>query len=240
VKSSFVTKTAALVRKDLRIELRGRDTLLPMIAFSLSVALLLAFTLPAASRIREPISTPFGTVATGRVIAGFLWVTILFAGLIGFARTFEVERRNGVLDALLLAPLDRAGLFVAKAIANLAFLVMIEVVLCPVFLLFFSPDLGSEWTTLILVLVLTDIAFAAIGTLFASLASQTTSRELILPILALPILVPVFIGATELTADIFMGAGLDIVAASGWFGILIAFDIVAVVAGVLSFDYVLD
>lgn len=238
--AGYLRKTAALIAKDFRIEARGRDTLPPMLAFSLAVGLLLAFTLPATTRMTAPLQTPLGTVALADVVSGFLWVTVLFAGLIGFARTFEVERSDGALEALLLAPIDRSAVFVSKATANLGFLLGVQLFVCPVFALFFSFRLGLDWLTFVLVVTMVDVAFVASGTLFASLAAQTRSRELILPILALPALVPVFIGGTELTTDLLLGGGLDQVAARGWFVLLAAFDVVFLTVGLIAFDYVLE
>jgi len=239
--TGFVGKTAALVRKDLRIEARGRDTLPPMAAFTLAVVLLLAFSLPDASRLDQPVRLPTGgTLLLADVLAGFLWVTVLFAGLIGFARTFEVERDGGALDVLLLVPLDRGGLFAAKAVANLLFVLAVEAVLLPIYAVMFGVELGSEWLVLALVVLLVDVGFVCVGTIFAALAAQTSSRELILPLLALPALVPVFIAATELTSDLFSGAGLDAIAARGWFTILGVFDVVFAAAGALVFDFVLE
>ncbi|MDP9069571.1 MAG: heme exporter protein CcmB [Actinomycetota bacterium] len=238
--SGFSGKTRALIAKDLRVELRARDTLPPMIAFAVTVALLLAFAAPAPPRLQEPVSLPLGTVASIDVTAAFLWITILFAGLIGFARTFEVEQADGAIDSLLLVPLDRTGLFAAKAVANLAFIAMVQAVLLPVFALLFHFDLGMNWLTLILVCALVDIGFVAIGTLFASVAAHTRSRELILPILALPALVPLFLAAFELTSDLLGGEGLEAVASRGWFGILVAFDVIFTVAAGLAFEFVID
>ena len=236
----FAHKTLLLIRKDLRVEARGRDTLPPMLAFCLTVALLLAFSLPGDTRMRAAVEIPLGTVALADVIAGFLWITVLFAGLIGFARTFEVERDEGALDALLLVPLDRSGLFAAKALSNLVYLALIEALLVPVFALFFSLQLGARWWTLIAVVLLVDIGFVAIGTLFSSVAAQTRSRELILPILALPALVPIFIAAVELTSDLFTGGSIDELAARGWFGVLVAFDVVFAAIGALAFEFAID
>ncbi|MGH2699600.1 MAG: heme exporter protein CcmB [Actinomycetota bacterium] len=236
----FFTKTALLIRKDLLVEARGRDTLPPMLAFCLAVVLLLAFSLPADTVMRDALEIPVGTVALADVVAGFLWITILFAGLIGFARTFEVEREDGALDALLLVPLDRSGLFVAKAVSNLVYIAAVQLVLVPVFALFFSLGLGEGWFVLLLVIALVDIGFVAIGTLFASLAAQTRSRELILPILALPALVPIFIAAVELTSDLFLGGSLEAVAARGWFGVLVVFDLVFATVGALAFEFAID
>jgi heme exporter protein B len=236
----FISKTNLLIRKDLLVETRARDTLPPMLAFCLTVALLLAFSLPGSAVMSDAVDLPVGSIALADVIAGFLWITILFAGLIGFARTFEVERTEGALDALLLIPLDRSGLFAAKALSNLAFIVIVQLVLIPVFALFFSLDLGTDWFVLVGVIALVDIGFVAIGTLFASLAAQTRSRELILPVLALPALVPIFIAAVELTSDLFMGGGLEAVAARGWFGVLLVFDLVFATVGALAFEFAID
>jgi heme exporter protein B len=236
----FLAKVIVLARKDLRVEMRGRDTLLPMLAFSLAVTLLLAFSLPPDSDPRAPAELPVGTASLGVVLAAFLWITVLFAGLIGFARTFEVERDAGAIEALLLVPIDRTGLFLGKAGANLSYVVAVEVLLLPAFAVLFSLDLGAGWLVLVLVTALVDIGFVAIGTLFASIAAHTRSRELMLPILALPALVPIFLAGVELTSDLFLGGGLEEVAARGWFGILVAFDVIVGVAAALAFEYVLD
>jgi heme exporter protein B len=230
--AGFLTKTMWLAAKDLRIEMRARDTLAPMLGFAATVALVLAFALPEASADNG--------VVVAYVQSGFLWVTILFAGLIGFGRTFEVERAEGALDSLLLVPLDRSALFVSKGLSNLAFIVVLEAVLLPLSALLFAYDLGGSWGALAVVVALVDLGFVAVGTLYAALAAQTRSRELLLPLLALPALVPVFIAALELTADLFLGAGFDALAARGWFGILVAFDVVFVTAGAVLFDAVLD
>lgn len=240
MKAGFGAKTLALTRKDLRVELRGRDTLPPMLAFVAVVGLLLAFTLPGNPRLVTPVRVPGGTVALAEVLSGFLWVTVLFAGLIGFARTFDVERDESALDALLLAPVDRSALFLSKGAANLAFIVAVEALLIPFFALLFGIGLGTGWVALLFVVVLVDVGFTVIGTLFASVAAQTRSRELILPILALPALVPVFIAAVELTADLFLGTGFDAVAARGWFGLLIFFDVLFGIVGALIFEFAID
>jgi heme exporter protein B len=227
--AGFVAKTLALARKDLRVEVRARQTVVPMIVFALTVALILGFTTtPERARLGTP------------VIAGFLWITVLFAGLIGFARTFAIEREDGAIDTLLLAPLDRSGLFAAKAGANLIGVIALQVIALPLFAVLFDLDLSRRWATLAAVVALTDIGFVSVGTLFAALAAQTRSRELILPVLALPALVPVFIPAVELSADLLGGRPLPEVAARGWFAILLCFDIVAATVGALTFEYALE
>lgn len=236
----FVSKTLMLTRKDLMVEARGHEVLPAMLAFAFAVTLLLAFTLPPDMASSQGVRAGTGTVALTEVLAGFLWVTILFAGLIGFARGFEIERADGALDPLYLAPLDRSGLFASKALSNLATLVVMEICIVPVFALLFGVNLGGRWFVLALVMALGDIGFVLIGTLFSALAAQTRSRELMLPVLALPVLVPIFIAATELTGDLFAGAGIGTVTARGWFGILIASDVVFAVVGALAFEYTVE
>jgi heme exporter protein B len=226
--AGFVAKTLTLARKDLRVEARARQTVVPMIVFALTVALILGFTTPERSRLGTP------------VIAGFFWITVLFAGLIGFARTFAIESEEGAIDALLLVPLDRSGLFAAKAGANLVGVIALQAVALPLFAVLFDLDLGTRWAALAAVVALTDVGFVSVGTLFAALAAQTRSRELILPVLALPALVPVFIPAVELSADLLSGRPLPEVAARGWFAILACFDIVAATVGALTFEYALE
>lgn len=215
------------------MEARGKEILPLMLAFSFTTTLVLAFTLPGTPlAARRPLFAD--------VISGFLWITVLFSGLIGFARTFEREQEEGAIDALLLVPLDRSALFLAKATTNLIFLAGVEVVLLPVFALLFNLDPTPAWAPLLLVVLLVDLGFVAIGTLFASVASQTRSRELILPVLALPALVPVFIAAVELTSDLLLGNALFVTASRGWFAILVVFDVVAVTIGALAFEFVID
>ena len=238
--ASFLSKTWALVCKDLRIEMRARATLPPMLAFALTVTVMLAFSLPAGSELSRSVRLVAGSVPLADVLAGFLWVIVLFAGLIAFARTFEVESTNGAIDALLLAPLDRSGLFVAKAMANLVFIGLVQLFLFPAFALLFGIDMGADWGIFLLVALLTDLGFVAIGTMFASVAAQTKSRELVLPVLALPALVPMFIGATDLTSALFLGSGPGSVLEAGWFGILAVFAGIFSVVGALAADFVLD
>lgn len=236
----FIAKTILLAKKDLIVEARGKETLPAMLAFSFAVTLMLAFTLPPDASMQGNVDVLSGSVPLSQVLAGFLWVTILFAGLIGFARGFEVERAEGALDPLVMAPLDRSGLFASKALSNLFSLVTLELFLVPLFGLLFGVNLWKDWSVLILVIALVDIGFVMVGTLFSALAAQTRSRELMLPILALPVLVPIFIAATELTADLFASGDMTTVVGRGWFAILVASDVVFAVVGALTFEFVVE
>ncbi|HET7482080.1 MAG TPA: heme exporter protein CcmB [Actinomycetota bacterium] len=239
--TSLLGGARILAAKDLKVEARAKETFPPMLAFAFAVTVLLSFTLPAGSDLQAPREIPpLGTVAVADVLAGFLWVTILFAGLIGFARTFEAEREDGAIEALLLSPVDRSALWIAKASANLAFIAAIELFLLPLFALLFGFHLGSGWLTLIGVVALADVGFVSVGTLFASAAAQTRSKELMLPILALPALVPLFLAAVELSSRLFVGAPVSDVASSGWFVILAVYDLVVIGVALLAYEFVID
>lgn len=231
---------SGLVAKDLVLEARGRQVVAPMLAFTLSVVTLLAFALPGAARPTAVEALPAGAVPAAEILAGFLWVSLAFAGLVGFARSFEVDRHDGAMEALLASPVDRSIVFAAKAASNLGLLMIAEIILLPLFWIFFSIDVGATWPALVAVVVLTDIAFVAVGTLTSVVAAATRSRELLLPVLALPLLVPAFVASVELCGDAFSGAALSSVAARGWFGLLIAYDIVFGIVGALVFDFALD
>ncbi|MQA99415.1 MAG: hypothetical protein GEU78_03855 [Actinobacteria bacterium] len=240
VEPGFLSKTMALVRKDVRVEIRARETLLPMMMFAFTVTLLLAFTLPGGPTGGRALRLPAGTLPASDVLAGFLWVTVLFAGLIGAARTFEVEREHAAIEALLLVPLDRSGLFIAKALVNLTYVVALQVILIPAFSLLFDLRLAERSGSMLAVVALVDVGFVVVATTFAALAARTRSRELLLPILSLPALVPIFIAAVELTSTIFAGEPAGSVAGSGWFGVLLAFDVIFTITSIVTFEFVLD
>ncbi len=237
---SWAGKTLLLMHKELQVEWRARDTLPPMVVFAAAVVLLLALSAPGSAVVQLDRPPVPGTLPVSDVLPAFLWITVLFAGLIGFSRGFEAERNNGTLDVLLLIPVDRSAIFMAKASANLLFILVVEIVLIPLAAIFFSIDLGSSWPELALIALLLDVGFVAAGTLLAAVASTTRNRELMLPILALPLLVPPFLAALEMTSDVFLGAGVGTVAGRGWFVLLMAYDVVVITAGVMSFEFALE
>jgi heme exporter protein B len=172
----YLADVGALARKDLLLELRARDTLPAMLLFVLSTLVVFHFALPGNSS--ELAAT------------GLLWVAIVFTALLGLARAFAAEREQGVLDGLVLAPSDRSAIWLGKALSVLAFLGLAELVALPAFALFFSPVDGP----MILGVVLADLGIAAVGTLLAAMAAASRTRELILPLLFLPLAIPLVVG----------------------------------------------
>jgi len=173
---TYLTDVAALTRKDLRVELRARDTLPAMLLFVLSTLVVFHFALPEG---------------TGDNAAyGLLWVAIVFTALLGLARAWVPEQEHGVLDGLVLAPSDRSAIWLGKTLATLAFLVAAQVVALPAFVVFFAP---LDLTALAGVL-LADIGICAVGSLMAAMAAASRSREVLLPLLVLPLAIPLIVG----------------------------------------------
>jgi heme exporter protein B len=187
----------ALLRKDLLLELRTRESVPAMALFSVTTFVVFHFALDRRT-------------VEGDLASGVLWVTVLFAALLGVNRLFVAEAEQGGFDGFLLAPVDRTALFVAKALALLAFLVVVEVVAVPAFaLLLLGPPASQALPELVLVLLLADLGLCVIGTLVSAIAIRTRTRDLIVPLLALPLLIPVVLSAAQATAPLLAERGAE-------------------------------
>ena len=208
---NYLADVAALTRKDLRIELRARDTLPAMLLFVLATLVVFHFALPEG---------------TGDDAAyGLLWVAIVFTALLGLARAWVPEQEHGVLDGLVLAPCDRSAIWLGKTLATLAFLLAAQVIALPVFVLFFAP---LDATALAGVL-LANIGICAVGSLMSAMAAAGRARELLLPLLLLPLAIPLVVG----------GVGAAISPDGGRFLLFLAlYDAVFAELSWASFEYV--
>jgi heme exporter protein B len=215
---------AVLIRKDLRVELRTGESVPAMLLFTVSTFVLFHFGLD-----RDELS--------GDLASGVLWVTLLFAAVLGINRLFVAEREEGGFEGFLLAPVDRTALFVAKAAVLLAFLVAVEIVAVPAFgvlLLGGAPELPE----LLAVLALADLGIAVVGTLVSALAVQTRARDLIVPLLALPLMIPIVIAAARGSAPLLEAAGGGL--AARWLLILGLYDLVFGLIALAVFDFLLE
>ena len=218
---------AALIRKDLRLELRTRESVPAMALFSVSTFVLFHFGLDARS-------------LEGDLAAGVFWVTTLFAAVLAVNRQFVAEREEGGFDGFLLAPVDRTALFIAKAAVLFGFLVALQVVAVPAFaILLLEPSLGPGLPELIGLLLLADAGIAVVGTLVGALAVQTRAREVIVPLLALPLMIPIVIAASRGVAPLWLEAGAAAVEGR-WPLILGLYDLVFGLLAYAVFDYLLD
>lgn len=217
----------AILRKDMLIELRTKESVPAMTLFTITVYVLFHFGLDRDS-------------LDGELASGVLWVTLLLAAVIGVSRLFAAEREQGGIDGLLLAPVDRTSLFLAKAAALFLFLGAVELVAVPAFaLLLLGPGLGGALPELLAILALANVGLAAVGALVAALAAETRARELIVPILLLPLLVPLLIACAQATEPLLrQDAGPEDL--GRWLGLLSLYDVVFVLLSVAVFDYLLE
>jgi heme exporter protein B len=213
----------AILAKDVRIEWRTRESLSSV--FVLGVLLLVVFSVALDA---PPEAAP-------ALAPAVLWVTFVFTGLLGIQRSFLVERENDCLAGLLSAPIDPAAIYGGKLLSNAVLLAAVQAVVVPLVGLFLHLDLVGVLPGLLLVCLLGNVGFAALATLFAAIAVRTRAREVMLPLLLLPLLVPLLIGAVTVTRSV-LGAGLG--EARQGLAVLVCFDVVFVVAGWLLFAYV--
>ena len=218
---------AALVRKDLQLERRSFESVPAMLMFSVTAFVLFHFGLDRGS-------------LAGDLAAGVLWVTLLLAAVLGMNRLFVSEREQGGFDGFLMAPVDRTALFVAKAAVLFCFLVAVEIVAVPAFvILLLEPGLGQALPELLAVLVLADAGIAIVGTLIGALGVQTRARDLIIPLMALPLLVPVVIAAAEATAPLLAAGGAEPFPVR-WLAVLALYDAVFGLLAYAVFDFLLE
>ncbi|MEW6033934.1 MAG: heme exporter protein CcmB [Chloroflexota bacterium] len=223
--TQFSRKVLALVWKDMLSEARTKDIFTSVFVFALLTVLIFSFAL-------EP-----GSETTSLVAPGMLWVAFTFAGVLGFGRSFVLEKEHGCLDGLMLCPVEREVIYWGKAIGNLVFMLMVEVVVLPIFYLLLNLPLDSL-PQVVLIVLLTTIGFVSVGTLFSALAANTRARDVMLPILFLPVVVPLVIAAVKSTGLILQGSPwADL---WSWLQIILAFDVIFLVISSLVFPFVLE
>lgn len=217
----------ALIRKDVRLELRTKESVPAMLLFSVSTFVLFHFGLD-----RESLS--------GDLAAGVLWVTLLFAAVLGINRLFVAEREQGGFEGFLLAPVDRTALFFAKATVLFVFLVAVELAALPAFVvMLLGPGPGQALPELVVVLLLADVGIAVVGTLVGALAVQTRAREVVVPLLALPLMVPLVIAGAQATAPLLLEGGADALGGR-WLAVLALYDAVFGLLAYALFDFLLE
>ena len=212
--------------KDLLVERRSKETLNALFFFALLLLFVFQFALgPDRERLAG-------------ALPGLLWLAFILSGLLGLGRAFVVERENDCWEALLLAPGDKSAIYVGKLAGNLLLMLVVEAMLLVLFGVFFNLDLVPALPALVVVIGLGTVGFAAIGTLFAAMTTQVRARELLFPVLLLPVQVPVLLATVQATEAVLLGEPLGAVA--HWLKLLAAADVVYVAVGVLTFDFVLE
>jgi heme exporter protein B len=220
---NYLRKILAIVWKDIIAELRTKEMFSAMFVFAVLVIVTFnfAFELRGVDRVRE-------------AAPGILWVAVTFAGVLGLNRAFVLEKDRGCLEGLLLAPVDHTAVYFGKMISTLLFMLVVEAFLLPVFTAFFGVNLLN--LRLVLIVVLGTFGFAGVGTLLSAMTAQTRAREVLLPILLLPVAAPVLIFAVKATAGALDGLPLSDIAR--WLEMLVAFDVIFPAVAFMAFDYV--
>jgi heme exporter protein B len=222
----FARRALIVVWKDLTIEGRSKETLNALFFFSLLLIFVFQFALgPDRERLAS-------------ALPGLLWLGFILSGLLGLGRTFVLERENDCLDGLRLAPGDKSAIYLGKLAGNLLLMLLVETILLALFATLFNVDVGRAIPGLALVIALGTIGLAAVGTLFAAMTAHVRARELLFPVLLLPVQVPVLLGAVNATEAVLLGEPLGSVA--HWLKLLAAADVIYVAIGVLTFDFILE
>ncbi len=223
-KASFLGAIWAVVWKDLSAELRSRELLSAMLVFALLVILIFNFALE------------LDVTARATVTSGVLWVTFAFAGTLGLNRSMATEKDRGCLDGLLLAPVDRSAIYFGKAIGNLIFMFIVEIIVLPVYTVLYNINLFQPG--LILVILLGSIGYVVVGTLLSSMAIQTRTRDVLLPILLFPLIIPVLVAAVKASSGFLQGAEMSEIMA--WLNLLIVYDVIFTAVAFMVFDYIVE
>lgn len=224
--SRFWHRAFIVFWKDVAIERRSKETLNALAFFSLLLLFLFQFSL-GADHARLTAALP-----------GLLWLGFVLSGLLALGRSFMVERENDCWEGLLLAPGDKSAIFLGKLAGNLVLMFVVEALLLALFAVFFNVDVGRALGPLALVIALGTLGFAALGTLFAAMTAHVRARELLFPVLLLPVQVPVLLATVKATEAVL--AGEPLAAVTSWITLLVAADVVYVVTGVLTFDVILE
>jgi heme exporter protein B len=219
-------KIWAIVWKDIITELRTKELFSSMLIFALLIILIFNFAFDFSSEL-IPVAAP-----------AILWVSFTFAGVLGLGRSFALEKEGNSILGILLTPTDRSLIFLGKMISNAIFVFIVELLILPMFVLFFNYNLSHSFIPLLLILLLGTIGFVAVGTLFSAMALNTKLREVLLPILLFPIIIPVIVSSVKLSGAILSGNPVSHTGLA--LQVLLTFDIIFLVLCAVVFEYVVE
>ena len=221
---NFFRPVVALLWKDILLEAKTRDIVVAVLVFSLLVIVVFNFVI-------EPIPQLVGLIAPG-----VLWVAVVFGSVLGMTRSFAIEKENGNLQGLILAPVGRDAIFFGKMLSNFLFIMVVEIAVFPIFSVLYNLPLVSPG--MIIVAVLATLGISTIGTLLSAIAANTRAREVMLPVLFFPVVIPVILASVEATGILIDGAGFAKV--TRWISLLVAFDAIFLVVCPFAFHLVVE
>ncbi|HEY5157359.1 MAG TPA: heme exporter protein CcmB [Anaerolineales bacterium] len=222
--ASFLKSIGAIIWKDLAAEMRSRELLTAMLVFALLVILIFNFALDLDATTRK-VATP-----------GILWATFVFAGTLGLNRSMALEKDRGCFDGLLLAPVDRSAIYFGKLISNLVFMLIVEAVVLPVYSVLYNTNLFNPG--LVSVILLGSVGYVAVGTLLSSMAIQTRTRDVLLPILLFPVIIPILIAAVEASSGFLQGIALAEI--MPYINLLLVYDVIFTAVAFMVFDFIVE
>jgi heme exporter protein B len=220
----YMNAIRAVIWKDLTAEWRTRENLSAMLVFALLVILIFNFALELDIQAQESLS------------AGVLWTTFIFAGTIGLNRSLAAEKDRGCLDGLLLAPVDRSVIYFGKALSNLVFMILVEIIVLPVYSFLYQVPVFN--LGFLLVVLLGSIGYVAVGTLLATMVVQVRTRDILLPILLFPLTLPVVISAVKASYGFLQGIPFNEI--TPWLNLLLVYDLIFIAIAFMVFDFVVE
>lgn len=224
MKNRYIRAIFAVAWKDLAAEIRSKELLSAMLVFALLVIMIFNFALELDVKTRNSVT------------AGVLWVTFAFAGTLGLNRSMAIEKDRGCLDGLLLAPVDRSAIYFGKAISNLTFMLIVEAIVLPVYSILYNVNLFKPG--LLLVILLGSLGYTAVGTLLSAMSVQTRTRDIMLPILLFPVILPILIAAVRASGGYLQNLPMDQIVP--WLNLLIVYDVIFSAIAFMVFDYVVE
>lgn len=218
---SYLKVITAIVKKDVLMEMRTKQVVNAALVFAVLFVVVFSFTMEIGSNMEQKLS------------GGIFWVSVAFAGILSFNKTIGSETDNGSFEALMLAPVDKSAVFFGKVISNMMFLFLVEIILIPLFLVFYNVNIIGH-PLMAAVIILSTYAYSLIGTLFSIISVRTSSKEIMMPVLFLPFMVPVIIAAV-LATNVFISGG-QIQFSYNWIKLTAVFDVIftAIIYGVFS------
>ena len=223
---SFLAQSWQIYRKDMLVEYRTRERVVTMFVFSLIVVVIFNFAFNAGADVMRSVAP------------GMIWVAFAFAGMLSASRSFSPEKDRGTFDGLLLAPIDRGSIFLGKLLGNVTLIGLVQLAVLPLFVLFFNMTILPYLSKLLVIFFLGTVGFSSVATLFAAVAVNTRMRDVMLPVLLLPVASPVLIALVETTRTAFEGG--DWQDMTNWIRLLSVFTVVFLVASVMLFEYIVE
>ncbi len=223
---NFSSTIFLIAWKDILSELRSRENVLSMLFFALLMIFIFNFALPLDAKTVDLL------------MPGLIWIAFSFTAIIGLGRSFQAEKENDCLEALLIAPVSKGAVYLGKFVGNFIFVLAAETALVPLFILFFNLEIGAGLPMLLGVFALGTFGLSALGTLFSAMTAQVRAREVMFPLLVLPLAVPVLIGAIQATAGVLHQLPWE--QFSHWVQLLLVFDVIFIIVAFWTFEFILE